>query len=120
MKKFRKAITDEKSRIHVAKVKGKVVGYVYTYKINDTMLFVDNLFVLPEYHRQGLGKILMAVSLKSFRDADHRIKNVLVHVRHKNLPAIIFYRKLGFMKIEEQSEGDYIMYTMLKVLDDFS
>ena len=78
----------------------KKTGYLAAYV---GLLFIGNeaeivaVGTLPEYRRQGLGKLLVQHAIKTCRERD--IESIFLEVRDKNLPAIALYRSCGFKEI---------------------
>ncbi|HIK37821.1 MAG: GNAT family N-acetyltransferase [Geminocystis sp.] len=88
----------------VAEVQGKLVGFALFYPNYSTFLtkpgiHLEDLFVLPEYRRQGIGSALLkyVVNLAKERDFGRVEWNVL----EWNKPAIIFYEKMGAHLLNE-------------------
>lgn len=78
--------------IWVAEQDGQVVGFVSAW---DSENYIHNLFVLPDYARRGIGTALLEECLKNIgRPA--RLKCV-----SENLPALAFYRAMGWQTISE-------------------
>ncbi|MGY3867473.1 GNAT family N-acetyltransferase [Aeromonas bivalvium] len=61
-----------------------ITGFCGVHEGNIEMLFVD-----PEAHGRGIGRLLVA-------DAVHRLGASRVDVNEQNEPALGFYRRLGF------------------------
>jgi ribosomal protein S18 acetylase RimI-like enzyme len=57
---------------------------------------VANVAVHPDYRRRGIGKELTKKAIQHARSLGHR--DVWLHVREGNLPAIELYRSLGFIE----------------------
>jgi ribosomal protein S18 acetylase RimI-like enzyme len=81
-------------------VEGQIVGFV----IGD--IYVDGrvlqghictIEVLPNFRRQGIGENLLREIEEIFRQK--KVKASALEVREDNVPAIEFYRKLGYDKI---------------------
>ncbi len=75
-----------------AYVDDKLVGVVRVVGDGYSVVFIQDLLVFPEYHRQGIGTMLMKQVLQEYE-----------HVYQKNLftddteKTIQFYKSLGFM-----------------------
>jgi ribosomal protein S18 acetylase RimI-like enzyme len=111
---FRKSIQSDKSHIVVAKLENRIVGYILTHKFNEESLFIEHLFILPEYYRQGIGKQLVNHSVAVFKEEAPTINQVFVNTRKQNKRSQTFYYKMGFYKVNEYPEKDYIMMLLLK------
>ena len=75
----------------------KVVGYIdvtYTHEENEPF----DLFVLPDFRRQGRGRKLLYKAL-----VENKPKGMLLFVDVDNLPAIKLYESSGFVKQEHQN-----------------
>lgn len=74
----------------------KIVGY-YSYMIEkEKNVILDNLFVLPEYIGNGLGKYLMTDFLNRMKEI--KIEKITLDSEPN---AELFYSKMGFVKIGE-------------------
>jgi len=81
------------SKTYVAKEKDMVVGYVSAYK-TDNKNKLAALYVLSDYHGQGIGTKLMENAL-SFLGED---KEIILEVTSYNIQAVEFYKKFGFVE----------------------
>jgi ribosomal protein S18 acetylase RimI-like enzyme len=82
---------------YVARVSGRVVGFVATAEMDDAVLVVA-LGVLPRYQHTGVGTALIE---KVERDARQRgNRRILVSTSNDDLPAFAFYQSLGFQIFE--------------------
>jgi ribosomal protein S18 acetylase RimI-like enzyme len=82
---------------YVAKLKGKVVGFISAADMDDAAIVVA-LGVLPQYQGSGIGKGLIK---KVEEDAAGRgKKRLLVSTSNDDLPALAFYQSLGFQLYE--------------------
>jgi GNAT superfamily N-acetyltransferase len=96
----RRLIADIGRRIHVlmAEDEGRAVGYaiyLFTYSsfLARPTLYLEDLFVLPEYRRGGIGrKLFAALRQAARRERCGRMEWVVLDW---NRPAHRFYRKLG-------------------------
>ncbi|AFZ29274.1 Diamine N-acetyltransferase [Gloeocapsa sp. PCC 7428] len=82
----------------IAEIQGKAVGFALFFHNYSTFLtqpgiYLEDLFVLPEYRRQGIGKALIKylAQLAIERDCGRLEWSVL----DWNEPAIAFYRRMG-------------------------
>ena len=98
---FKRRISDSNGIVLLAMVDYKVVGYlcgiaypqVPTYRIANTSA-LENMLVLNEYRRKGIGQALVDEFLKELKNRN--IKQVRVDVYTKNQDAIKFYKRNGF------------------------
>ncbi len=88
----------------VAEWEGKVVGFAlffsnYSTFLTQPGLYIEDIFVLPNYRRQGIGKALLnyVINLANERDAGRIEWSVL----DWNEPAIAFYEKMGATVLKE-------------------
>ena len=83
----------------------QVVGFI-GYYAHDRCYEITTLYVLPDYHRRGIGTTLMQVSLaaisRSAPDAEFYLWAL-----EANLSAIKFYQKHGFERSGDISEEVY-------------
>ena len=83
----------------IAKVKGKIVGFMIARlikKTNKTPLYeieIYNICVTHKHRRKGIGNLFLQ---KLFESAENKIASVWLEVRESNKGAISFYRHLGF------------------------
>jgi GNAT superfamily N-acetyltransferase len=82
----------------VAELDGKIVGFglffhTYSTFLTQPGLYLEDIFVLPEYRRQGIGKALMnsIIKIANERGCGRLEWSVL----DWNQPAIDFYQSLG-------------------------
>jgi GNAT superfamily N-acetyltransferase len=82
----------------VAELDGQIVGYglffhTYSTFLTQPGLYLEDVFVLPEYRRQGIGKaLMMSVAKIAFERGCGRLE---WSVLDWNQPAIEFYQSLG-------------------------
>lgn len=114
----------------VAKVDGKIVGYIMcrvetAFKF-DTLIpkvyksgHIISIAVLKEYRRMGIGESLMKKAMESLKN-HYNCSEVYLEVRVSNMPAIKLYEKLNF-KIDRIIRGYYRdgedAYVMSRSLD---
>lgn len=109
----RRLIADVGRRIRVmmAEVDGKAVGYAiyfFTYSsfLARPTLYLEDLFVLPEHRRGGIGgKFFEALGRAARRERCNRMEWVVLDW---NTPAHRFYRKLG-----AQPLTNWVIYRIL-------
>ncbi len=80
----------------ISEVDGTIVGFACYNKSRDTSFEnygeVIAIYVLKEYHKKGIGKMLMDACIKKLS----RYKGIVLWVLDSNKNAIIFYEKYGF------------------------
>jgi GNAT superfamily N-acetyltransferase len=82
----------------LAEVDGQVVGfalffYNYSTFLTKPGIYLEDLFVLPAYRRQGIGKALLSyVAERAAREGCGRLE---WSVLDWNAPAIAFYQRMG-------------------------
>ena len=76
--------------------KGIIVGYYSYFSSDKTTVTLDNLFLMPNYIRKGLGKLLMNDFINRIKSENYNriILNSEPHAEY-------FYQKIGFIKIGE-------------------
>lgn len=102
-KTFREAFDSEYITIFIAKVNNEVVGFanvwtVYSIWSGGKGLTVDDLYVLPSYRKNGIGKKIMNYIVEYAKDHDY--KRVQLHAEMDNEKAHNLYRGLGFNEEE--------------------
>ena len=90
-------------QVFVAEINGIISGFVSIYSQDN---FIHNLFVAPQYQRQGFGSklLLFAESYLSYP--------ITLKVDIDNLKACQFYEKYGYYKVAEFNKAPepYILY----------
>lgn len=74
----------------------EIIGFVeYTFKksdyINESILHLDNIFIIEEYQNKGIGKLIV-----------EKLKEISLHIElecYYKSNAHVFYQKLGFLPI---------------------
>lgn len=95
--RFIKLYEEHPKEFFVATIFGKIVGYVVGY-ISDGIGEIDSLTVDSCYRHLGIGKKLIMLIFKKFREKG--ISEFSLEVRSTNEDAIQFYKNLGFQIIE--------------------
>lgn len=85
-----------KEYFYVAEVNGKLVGYIIG-DVRGNHGHVVSIAVDAQHRREGVGKCLMKVLIKKFKEMN--IKTVRLEVAVSNTDAQLFYKKMGFMTI---------------------
>ncbi len=81
-------------------------GYVLFYKTFSTFkaacgLYIEDLYILPEYRNKGSGRELLEFVIDYARDLKYH--KVEWYVNNKNSGAIDFYKKIGAKKLDYKS-----------------
>lgn len=90
----------------VAKENGKIVGMISLRCGNHiSLLFVDS-----DYHRCGIGKMLMSAMVLQLKK-NSRYTDITVNASPYGIP---FYKSYGFWETDNRIEQDGIIYTPMK------
>ncbi|MGG0718102.1 GNAT family N-acetyltransferase [Robertmurraya massiliosenegalensis] len=92
-------------------IEGRLVG-VLSYKVIKGVIDLHRVMVHPSYFRKGIAKSMVKHVEKQYEDALFMI----VSTGAKNLPAIEFYKRLGFEKIDENVYGQIVVTNFKKKL----
>lgn len=85
----------------VAEVDNQLIAF-YTLQDKDGNAWIENLWVLPEYMGQGIGKLLFLHAMSRSRELGYGILQL-----EADPNAVGFYEKMGMSKIgERHSEAD--------------
>ena len=89
----------EKGKYFVAEEEGKVVAsLLITFEWSDWrnkwVLWIQSVYVLPEYRKQGVFKNMYA-HIKKWATGDNEVAGIRLYVDKTNRRAIDVYRKLG-------------------------
>ena len=63
-------------------------------KLSDDIGAIQNVAVLPEYRRRGIGQALVLGALQGFQSSG--VKRVTLEATTDNLPAVNLYNRIGF------------------------
>jgi len=86
---------------YVAEVGGSLAAYVKTqFSVEEKRFYVSSLYVLPEYQGLGLGTRLMRSAEQCA--LTYNVDEIWLGVMTQNLPALKWYRSMGFRFVEEQ------------------
>lgn len=93
--------------IYVAEILGQIVGFGSVWKTDN---FLHNLFVHPQYLRQGIGLALLRACVRDI-GRPVRLKCLI-----QNTSAIEFYTAMGWMIAERGSDplGEYFVMTLAR------
>jgi ribosomal protein S18 acetylase RimI-like enzyme len=110
-KYFEKSITDKNSLVLVCIYNEEVVGYLIgrienpeDYRKIKSIAEVDNMFILEEFRKKGVGKKLVEGFVKWAKKKD--VEKIRVVASSKNKKAIEFYKKFGFVGYNLTLEKD--------------
>jgi ribosomal protein S18 acetylase RimI-like enzyme len=94
-----KSVTDSKIVGIIAEVDSIAAGCVRMhYNGEEQRLYVQQLYILPQYQRLGLGSRLMEFAAERAKLLD--LDRVWLGVMVKNEPAVIWYTKMGYEIVE--------------------
>lgn len=97
----------------VAEYEGRVVGFMI-YEVPKNRIHLLNIATHPDFHRQGVARQMIQ---KLVGKLSHQRRNrIVMEVRETNLPALVFFRSLGFRAVvvlknfyEEMNEDAYVL-----------
>lgn len=99
--RIRKEMSHPESHFYLARINGKVAGYLkvntgmaQTEPQDETALEVERIYVKKEWHGKSVGQALMGLALEIARDK--KASYVWLGVWPKNYRAVRFYQKYGF------------------------
>ena len=102
----------------LAKRGGRTLGFAAWYRTGDGQTKLDKLYVLPEHHRAGVGRMLIDHVVAWARAAGCR--SVTLNVNRNNEGAIRAYERCGFA-IRERGDypigGGFVMEDFIMVCD---
>ena len=94
-------IRDSNCRLTVAEIDGQLIGFCYSYISHkpkyfklEKFGFVGDLYVEPEYRRQGVGRMLVNDTLGFL--SRRKVRQIELLVAVKNTNTIKFWESLGF------------------------
>ncbi|MBU6293647.1 MAG: ribosomal protein S18-alanine N-acetyltransferase [Planctomycetes bacterium] len=101
----------------VAELGDTIAGFMI-YELHKNRLHIIDFAVHPDYHRQGIGRQMVAKLLAKL--SCHRRTKVTLEIRESNLKAQLFFRKQGFVAtrvlrsyFEDSGEDAYFLqYTL--------
>lgn len=83
----------------------KLVGIIRVVGDGYTIIYIQDIIVLNEYHRQGIGSKLINEILEEYA---HVRQKVLMSDNKKS--TVAFYNKLGFVKTEKYNGIAFVKY----------
>ena len=81
----------------------QVIGF-YSAELRSNELWLESLFLLPEYHGRGLGKCLLAQALAQARAAARPLRCQVMSYN----PAIAFYLSQGLVSVREEGNSIFM------------
>jgi len=96
-------IFDPEVKVFVAEYKGMIVGYAAGITYNEEG-HVISIAVHPNFRRKGIATALLAQLIEFLKKKS--VKKIILEVSIDNLPALNFYRKMGF-KISRKLRNYY-------------
>ncbi len=72
----------------------KVIGSTMTWMITDERSATENIFVIPEWRKKGVAKLVITEALKFLKNKGKKIATLCVFGDNK--PAIALYKSLGY------------------------
>ena len=107
---FSAQLADKNRKLWIVQKEGKPAGYMAVLNQPDGVCFIDKLYVDTTLQRSGLGFALLSYCINTLKP-----KQLMLRVNRKNIKAINFYFKHGFMieKLDALDIGDGF------VMDDF-
>lgn len=87
-----------------------VLSGAISFTLENDVLDIHRLMVHPDYFRQGIAQLL----LDFVQSIIHNYEKIIVSTGSKNLPAVCFYKKNGFVKTEEITLSEGLSITSLE------
>lgn len=98
------------SMMNVAKIEGRIAGLIEVSDVNHIYL----LFITKDFHKKGIARKLMKFSISSLLENNPELRELTVN---STSSAVIFYEKLGFIKLADmQFKNDIISFPMKLIL----
>ena len=124
--RIKNELGDRNSEFYFLLANGSLAGYIKINlpgsqtDINDPeSLELERIYVRKEYKGRGLGKVLLDHAIR--KGIEHRKRYIWLGVWEKNLDAIVFYEKNGFVKhsthsfrMGDEMQSDYVMKRRLQ------
>ena len=80
----------------VAEYEGRVVGYMI-YEVPKNRIHLLNIATAPDFRRRGVARQMVQKLIGKL--ASQRRSRIVLKARETNLPALIFFRSLGFRAV---------------------
>jgi ribosomal protein S18 acetylase RimI-like enzyme len=88
--------------VFVARERGQLAGFVALSREDGDAIVIEQLFVAPGHERRGIGRGLLAYA-EGYAIAE-RARSLQIVVEEDNRLARSFYRRSGFVPVEEELE----------------
>ena len=95
-----KQATDQDVYFATAKIDSKIVGIITVKKDTSISIFINRLYIDPDYQKRGIGSQLLDSAIKYFPHT----KIIKVDCEKQNTNACFFYNKKGFKAKREKRE----------------
>ena len=95
---FKKAYKEYPNDFLVAKLSGRVTGYILGYAKSNKSGLIKTLAVNKRYRRQGIGRKLVNFTVQRLKQKG--LKKIVLHIRKENQTANSFYKKVGFRTVK--------------------
>ena len=100
----------------------KISGFISYLKTEENIISIPKLYVKPDTHKQGIGKLLLHEVEKIAQK--NKADFLELNVNRKN-PAMYFYKKMGF-ELHEKADiaygkfclNDYILRKQIKLINE--
>ncbi len=86
---------------------GKLIGFVLLY-VGEENFQIINFFIVEEFRDKGLGKEALSLCVDYLRD-NYKAERISVPVDIRNLKALRFWKKLGFVESDNIEDGYLFM-----------
>ncbi|HEY5601687.1 MAG TPA: GNAT family N-acetyltransferase [Gammaproteobacteria bacterium] len=79
-----------------------IIGLANLYnRLHNDSAFIGNVFIAPDYRRQGLGKLLLHYMIKAMFEK-YSMREARLSVFADNLPALNLYQQFGFSPYSQE------------------
>ncbi len=95
-------VRHRQAKVFAAVRQERVAGSVTVWPVDETHGAVENIFVIPEYRRQGIASELIRTAWDELKARG--LTSARLNVEKENAPAQALYRKLGYMPVDEVIE----------------
>ncbi|MGD8568826.1 MAG: GNAT family N-acetyltransferase [Gammaproteobacteria bacterium] len=101
-----KALYEKRFEFTVILENGDIAGFANLYGHKpEEYAFIGTLFIVPEYRRRGLGRVLMQYMIKAAFEK-YRLPEVRLSVFMLNQSALSLYQRLGFKVYDREQRLD--------------
>jgi ribosomal protein S18 acetylase RimI-like enzyme len=100
LKTLKEDLKNPKNKIFIAIIEDKIIGFINisfpkkNANIKSKRGEIDDFFILEDYRKKGIGKILFKKTLTLFKSKG--IKLISLNVNSNNFATLKFYEKIGF------------------------